>query len=274
LLFVSLGIIAAATLLVGAITYFYRRHVAPPGGVFSGIESADGIFGVVGTGFAVLLGFVIFASFGSYQAARDYAGEEAVAMRQLASTAGFFHVADRDQLRAEIVCYGRAVSEQEWPLMADAEESEDVEHWLREVDLTSQEMPNETNRDGAALEHWLAMGEERQDARRGRLTEGRPFIPDLVWAVLIILTLAVLGFQLMFVDPRAPVVGQLAAMMATTATLVSAVVLVWVLDRPFNDRGAQIAPFRIEMAIAAVLAQLEADTPDPQLPCDEAGRPL
>ncbi|GAA2131035.1 hypothetical protein [Nocardioides bigeumensis] len=274
MLFVSLGVIVGSTLLVGVVAYFYRRRLAPPGGVFSGIESADGIFGVVGTGFAVLLGFVIFASFGSYQAARDYAGEEAVAMRQLASTAGFFHAADRDELRRSIVCYGRAVSEQEWALMADERESADVEYWIRDVDLTAQQMPNETNRDGAALEHWLAMGEERQDARRGRLTEGRPFIPGLVWAVLWILTLSVLGFQLMFVDPRAPVVGQLAAMMATTATLVSAVVLVWVLDRPFNDRGVQIAPFRVEAASDAVLTQLEADTADPDLPCDEAGHPL
>ena len=130
------------------------------------------------------------------------------------------------------------------------------------------------NREGAALEHWLDQGEARQDARRGRLTEGRAFIPGLVWAVLWILTFAVLGFQLMFVDPRAPLVGQIAAMTATTAVLVSAVVLVWVLDRPFNERGAQIEPFRMEAAVVAIESLLDTTAADPTVPCTDAGRPL
>lgn len=274
MLFVSLGVIVVATLLVGVVTFFYRRHVAPEGGVFSGIESADGIFGVVGTGFAVLLGFVIFASFGSYQAARDYTGEEAVAVRQLATTAGYFDAENRDQLRKDLACYSRSVVHDEWALMAEDRESTQVENWLLELDTTAQDTPAPTNRDSAALEHWLDQGEARQDARRGRLTEGRPFIPGLVWAVLALLTVAVLSFQMMFVDPRAPLVGQIAAMTAMTATLVSAVVLVWVLDRPFNDRGAKIEPFRMEAAIGAIDHLLETTAADPTLPCSDTGRPL
>ncbi len=170
---VSLGIIVVATLLVGVVTFFYRRHIAPEGGVFSGIESADGIFGVVGTGFAVLLGFVIFASFGSYQAARDYTGEEAVAVRQLATTAGYFDAENRDQLRKELVCYSRTVVHDEWALMAEDRESA-ARRGLAARDRRDRPghaspAPTATR---AALEHWLDQGEARQDARRGASPRG------------------------------------------------------------------------------------------------------
>jgi len=177
-------------------------------------------------------------------------------------------------LRKELVCYGRSVINDEWSLMAENRESADAEEWLASLDTTAQGLEIPTERESAALQHWFNQGEARQDARRGRLTEGRPFIPGLVWAVLWILTVAVLGFQLMFVDPRAPLVGQIAAMTATTATLVSAVVLVWVLDRPFNERGAKIEPFRMEGAVA-VVERLVADTAaDPAVPCTATGGPL
>ena len=146
-MFVSLGIIVVATLLVGVVTFFYRRHIAPEGGVFNGIESADGIFGVVGTGFAVLLGFVIFASFGSYQAARDYTGEEAVAVRQLATTAGYFDGREpRPAAQGAGLLRPRGHPD-EWALMAQDRESADVEHWLLEIDATAQGMPVPDNRD-------------------------------------------------------------------------------------------------------------------------------
>ena len=165
MLFVSLGIIVVATLLVGLGTFFYRRHIAPEGGVFSGIESADGIFGVVGTGFAVLLGFVIFASFGSYQAARDYTGEEAVAVRQLATTAGYFDAENRDQLRKELACYSRAVVHDEWALMAEDRESRSSSTGCSRSTRPPRARPCPDNRD------WAAHGAL---ARPGRGPTGRP----------------------------------------------------------------------------------------------------
>ena len=46
------------------------RRKAPDGGYFNDGDRAAGVFGVLATGFAVLLGFIVFLAFASYDASR------------------------------------------------------------------------------------------------------------------------------------------------------------------------------------------------------------
>ena len=62
--------------------------------------------------------------------------------------------------------------------------------------------------------------------------------------------------------------GQAIAMTAMTATLVSALVLIWVLDRPFNNRGAEIQPSRMNAALTIMSHQTTFPS---VLPCDADG---
>ena len=75
---------------------------------------AGDIFGVIGTGFAVILAFVIFTAFESYATAREDAGIESVATRQMYSLARFFPAESRDTLEGGLICYSRAVVNDEW----------------------------------------------------------------------------------------------------------------------------------------------------------------
>src|SRR5436309_6357609 len=72
---------------------------------------------VAGTSNAVLLAFVILAAFQTYNNARAGAGTEANAVLDMGRTAALFPAAERDQLRSDLVCYGRAVVNEEWPAM-------------------------------------------------------------------------------------------------------------------------------------------------------------
>jgi Protein of unknown function (DUF4239) len=264
----SVSFIVVPTLL-GVAAMLLVRHFAPPGGLLSSMESADGIFSAAGAGLAVLLAFVIFAVFESYSTARSSAGEEAVAAQQLYSTAGFFP--DKaDELRGETICYARAVVHDEWPAMRHRQESPVVQDWVDKLDTTIQGAKVVGNGQGAALEHWLALSQTRQDARRTRLAEGQPYVPVFVWFVLVLITLIVVAFQCMFADPRATAFGQAIAMSSMTATLFAALTLIWVLDTPFNDRGAEVSPSRMEASLAVMMHE---PTLPPTLPCDASGRP-
>ena len=53
------------------------RRRAPAGSYFQDGDRASGVFGVLATGFSVLLGFIIFLSFQSYDSARTGADLEA-----------------------------------------------------------------------------------------------------------------------------------------------------------------------------------------------------
>jgi len=85
---------------------------------------------VAGTAFAVLLAFVILAAFQTYNGARMGAESEAQAVLDMARTAALFPAGERYQLGGDLVCYGRAVVNQEWPAMQRGHSSPLVDYWV------------------------------------------------------------------------------------------------------------------------------------------------
>jgi len=246
------------------------RGLAPPGGYLRGMESADGIFSAAGAGLAVVLAFVIFTVFSSYENGRNAAGQEAVAAQQMYQTAGFFP--DKtDELRGEVICYSRSVIHDDWPAMQHGRESLVTQHWVDELIATIQQAQVRGNGQGAALEHWLQLSEDRQEARRTRIAEGQSFVPEFVWLVLVLMTITVVAFQCLFADPSATGFVQALAMCAMGLTLFAALTMIWVLDRPFNNRGAQITPSRMEASLAVMTHQ--TGLLPATLPCDADGNP-
>src|ERR1700759_4417174 len=104
---------AVAALAVGAMLLV--RRGAAEGSYFADGDRASGIFGVLATGFAVLIGFVVFLAFESFDTSRSGAEAEARTVVQQFETAQFLPVAVRGRLSGDLVCYARAVIHQEWP---------------------------------------------------------------------------------------------------------------------------------------------------------------
>lgn len=65
------------------------RRRAPEGSYFTDGDRASGVFGVLATGFSVLLGFIIFLAFTSYDDSRSGAETEATIVAQQIQTAQF-----------------------------------------------------------------------------------------------------------------------------------------------------------------------------------------
>src|SRR5215211_3416904 len=112
--FVAIAIIVFAVAVTITLMLVVRHFAAPAGGFFTDSDRAAGVFGVTGTGFAVLLAFVIFLSFSSYDRAREKASVEAVAVSQLFRTARLFSPDSRRVLHGELICYARGVVHDEW----------------------------------------------------------------------------------------------------------------------------------------------------------------
>jgi hypothetical protein len=265
---VSLLIIVGGTTL-SVVTMLVVRRLAPPGGLLSGMESADGIFSAAGAGLAVILAFVIFTVFSSYENGREASGQEAVAAQQMYQTAGFFP--DKtDALRGQVICYSRSVIHEEWPDMQHGRESAVTQGWVDDLVTTIQQAQVKGNRQGAALEHWLQLGDDRQEARRTRIAESQPFVPPFVWVILVLMVVVVVAFQCLFADPSATAFGQSVAMASMGATLCAALTLIWVLDRPFNDRGAEITPSRMSASLFLMSREVNLTA---NLPCNSDGIP-
>src|SRR5215510_5223467 len=114
----GLLIVAGACAVTVAAMLFVRRR-APEGSYFSDGDRASGVFGVLATGFSVLLGFIIFLAFTSYDQSRAGAETEALTVQQQVETAQLLPPAIRADLTGQLICYARNVVGPEWDHMED-----------------------------------------------------------------------------------------------------------------------------------------------------------
>src|SRR3954463_2027899 len=103
--FAALIVVACAATAIAALLAV--RRGAPDGSYFHDGDRASGVFGVLATGFSVLLGLVVGLAFTRFDAARSGAETEALTLSQQFETAQFMPPGVRAQLSGERVCYGR-----------------------------------------------------------------------------------------------------------------------------------------------------------------------
>ena len=120
-------VLAVTSVAVAAMLAVRRR--APEGSYFSDSDRAAGIFGVLATGFSVLLGFLIFLGFESYDASRSGAETEALTVAQQIQTAQMLPPEVGADLTGELVCYARSVINGEWDRIEDGSLGEDINPW-------------------------------------------------------------------------------------------------------------------------------------------------
>src|SRR5688572_30943490 len=101
-------VIAVAAGIAMVIMLTVRRR-APEGSYFADSDRAAGIFGVLATGFSVLLGFLVFLGFESYDASRSGAEVEALTVAQQIQTAQLLPPDVGADLTGELICYARSV---------------------------------------------------------------------------------------------------------------------------------------------------------------------
>ncbi len=263
-------IIAGSTAAIGAL-YLVRLR-APSGGYFVEIGRASGVFGVLGTAFAVLLAFVILLALQSYGNAKENAGQEAVAVTQLYRTTALLSDPTGAQLRGQLVCYGRAVVHDEWQTMRGGNESRLVQDWIDTMGTTVASLSPRAGREAIAYGHWFDQDAERREGRRGRLAEAQPFVPPLLWLVLGLGAGLVVGYMLMFADPREHFAVQAMMTGAVTAIVVSGLLIVGFLDTPYDDRSGSIRPTEMERTLKLIEQTRAPSLAALQIPCDVMGR--
>jgi hypothetical protein len=264
--------IVAAAVAVTVTAMLAVRLVAPAGGFFRDPDRAAGVFAVTGTGFAVLLAFVIFLAASSYDRARDQASVEAVAVSQLFSTARIFSAGAQRQLQGELICYAAAVVDDEWKTMRHGRESSVVDTWLARIEGTVDGIRLQGENQRVAYEHWFDQAAERREGRRGRLAEASSLVPSLVWVALLLGGALLVAYMCFYADPAEPAFVQAMMMGAVTAMVVAGILVVRFLDRPYADGGGSIRPDAMATTLRHMRADGRASPIHPRTLCDERGR--
>src|ERR1051325_3698600 len=115
LFWAALIVVLIAVVATTAMLLVRRR--SPEGSYFEDGDRAAGVFGVLATRFAVLLGFVVFLAFESFDTSRSGAVTEAQLVAEQFETAQLMPAAARGPFSGELICYARSVIHQEWPAM-------------------------------------------------------------------------------------------------------------------------------------------------------------
>ena len=271
---VWVALIVSVVTAVAVVIMLTVRRRAPEGSYFADGDRASGVFGVLATGFAVLLGFVVFLAFESYDTSRAGAEDEAVVLAQQVETAQMLPAEDRSRLTGELICYGRSVAGEEWDRMEASELDAEPNLWADELFRTVTSIQPADDAQQAALDRWLDQRSEREQARNARIHGASGIIPAPLWIVLLFLSLVLFVYMLLFADSGERALTQ-GVMMGTVAVLISTLLLlVAFLDDPYHDGVGGLQPVSMERALrtiddAVVLLDLDVD-----LPCDAHGLPL
>jgi hypothetical protein len=263
-----------AASVAAAVMLLVRRR-APEGSRFADGDRAAGIFGVIATGFSVLLGLIVFLAFESYDQARTGAEAEARLVVQQFEIAQFLPVAVRLDLGHELVCYARFVVN-EWPRLASADEDtvDTANPWGVALFRTLKATNPRSIVEQSAYDKWLDHTADREEARSDRIHGAVGVIPGSLWIVLFFITAVIFVFMLFFADSAERAVVQAMMVGSVIAVIAATLLLIRFLDDPFRDGVGGLQPVAMERAQRNLDAERRIVRDTMALPCDARGRPL
>jgi hypothetical protein len=270
---VALIVIAASAGLAIAAMLLVRRG-APDGSYFNDGDRAAGVFGVLATGFAVLLGLVVVLAFTSYDESRMGATTEALTVAQQHEVAHLLPPETGRRLAAELTCYGRSVIHEEWPRMQDGTQTDAMNPWGVALLRTLRAVDPRTASEQAAYSKWLDQRLDREAARSTRIHGATGVIPAPLWLVLYLTAAMIVGFMLLFADSGERAFVQATLIGTVVAVIAATLLLIHFLDNPYRPGLGSLRP--TAMARTLVLLEQEKQVvgdPTPT-PCDERGAPL
>jgi hypothetical protein len=266
-------LITAGVVAVTVSAMLLVRRRAPEGSYFSDGDRASGVFGVLATGFSVLLGFIIFLAFTSYDQSRSGAEVEALVVSQQVENAQFFPSGARDELTGQLICYARSIVHGEWERMEAGTQGDAINPWGVELFRTLQDVEPSSASEQSAYDKWLEQTSAREEARLDRIHGAVGVIPTPLWIVLFFISAVIFVYMLFFADRGERAVTQALLMGSVTAVIVLMLLLLSSLDNPFRSGVGGLRPVAMERTLEIVDEALGAVGGEVPIPCDAEGIP-
>ena len=260
---------ASAAVAIGAILLVRRN--APDGSYFHDGDRAAGVFGVLATGFAVLLGLVVVLAFTSYDDSRAGAETEALTLAQQYEVANLLPPAAGRRLGSELVCYGRSVIHQEWPRMRNGTQTDAANPWGVALFRTLRGIEPKTASQQAAYAKWLDQRLDRESARNARIHGAVGVIPGPLWLVLFVIAAMIVGFMLLFADSGEPAFVQATLIGTVVAVMAATLLVIGFLNHPYRPGLGSLQPTAMQRTLRILDEERRIVGDTTAAPCDERG---
>jgi hypothetical protein len=209
-------------------------------------DVAGFIYAVVGVVYAVLLAFVVVASWEDFEAARDTTEVEANELAEIFWLAHRFPESQERRLHELSRSYARVVVDQEWLLMQEGRESPHAWALLNQIRSTIEGYEPRTQAGQVLYEHALERVRNLAEARRDRLLEAEQGMPAILWAALVVGGVITVGFTYLF-GLKSNLAHTL-MIAALTAILTMVIVTIGALEGPFSG-DVRVPPSAFELVL-------------------------
>jgi hypothetical protein len=239
---IAIVIVLAGTGAVGLVLVL--RRARPETHTETGPAAA--ILSYVAAAFGILLGFVIVFLLGQAANARQAIGDEATSIGTAFDVAQLFPEVELE-IQSALICYSRAVTEEEWPALADrrsAPEADDAYRTLIATYGDVEEPTDGTFQPAAATNSFVQIG-GISTARVTRLVAAESAVGPLMWVSLLGSALLVLALLFVVSAPARPLTQALLMGLASVFTVIL-LTLVVVLNNPYHEELGPLTPRLIE----------------------------
>ena len=271
-LLLAVGVMLLVTAVAVTAMLLVRRG-APEGSYFSDGDRASGVFGVLATGFSVLLGFIIFLAFSSYDDSRSGAETEATVVAQQVQTAQFLPADVSGELTGELTCYARSVAGSEWDAQTSGTLGDSVNPWGVAMFKTIRGVEPRTAAEQSAYDRWMDETADRQQARSDRVHGAEGILPLPLWLALFVICGVIFVYMLFFADPAEGPVTQGVLMGSVTVVITLLMMLLVFFNHAHGDGIGRLKPTAMERTIGLIAVQAKAAGVTVVAPCDGDGNP-
>jgi Protein of unknown function (DUF4239) len=225
-------LVVGVSILLAHIGLHVVRRLVPLSTLESHHEVAGFIIGVLGAIYAVLLAFVVVVMWDQYGDARASIEQEANQLNSLSHLSQGFPEQSRRSLLSLLMDYTQSAIDDEWPAMAQGNESQRTQAALDNLWRTYLQIEPQTNRESALYQESLSHLNEMSASRRLRLYASRDNLPAVVQVLLWGGGMITIAFTYFFgvksVRSQALMTAALAGVIAFILFLIVA------LDNPFH----------------------------------------
>jgi Protein of unknown function (DUF4239) len=218
---------------------------------------------------ALVLAFVLFQTFSSYEDASDAANDEASAVSTEAVAAALLPPPTGPRLVALLRCYARAVAGPGWASLEATRHTSSISSDADARVAAAVAQAQQAGGGETLVAEVVAAERGRAAARRVRLAEAEPSVPAIVTALLIGCVAITVASTAAFADRRIRPSLRWTLLGVTTLIFTASLLVILDLDRPFGG-VARIDP----TAMRAVEEQIGTTSFGANPPCDVSGAPL
>jgi hypothetical protein len=211
--------------------------------------------GILGTIYAVMIGFMLYAVWTNFQTAETNANNEANDIVNLYRAADGLSQADRDQIQQFARNYVSSVITQEWPQMDRQQPGPEAERfagqqYIMDLWVSTAHSSANTPAQQASLRQVMVELSSMTERRRIRLLESRSQMPNILWGVLVMGGMITIASSCLIGSEN--VVLHFALIIALSLLVSLALVAIGDIDRPFQG-SVHVSSYAFQRAQEAIL---------------------